>query len=168
MNESEALLYEKRHLRADAFRAALPSLSVAQAGGEDAALARVVPKSLERRPGAPEKQMAGQAHINIVRPPAMDPDRGAAPGSRARNSATLKLRQDVLHRLDRAFKGLLQSPRSGYPKFKKRSSTSGSFTYPQAYNGSVKPDVRRSRLYRLEDRQHPGCLPSVSFPRPLG
>jgi putative transposase len=36
--------------------------------------------------------------------------------------------------------------RSRYPKFKKRGKY-GSFTYPQAYNGSVKPDVTRKRLY---------------------
>jgi putative transposase len=36
--------------------------------------------------------------------------------------------------------------REGYPKFKKHREY-GSFTYPQAYNGSVKPDIARKRLY---------------------
>ena len=53
--------------------------------------------------------------------------------------------QDVLHRLDRAFKSFFER-RARYPKFKKRSC-SGSFTYPQAYNGSVKPDLLRKRLF---------------------
>ncbi|MCS4539712.1 MAG: transposase, partial [Thaumarchaeota archaeon] len=54
--------------------------------------------------------------------------------------------QDVLHRLDKAFRSFLQY-RSRYPKFKGRREYGGSFTYPQAYNGSVRPDVRRNRLY---------------------
>ena len=53
--------------------------------------------------------------------------------------------QDVLHRLDRAFKAFFER-RAGPPKFKKRSN-SGSFAYPQGYNGSVKPDVLRKRLF---------------------
>jgi putative transposase len=53
--------------------------------------------------------------------------------------------QDVLHRLDRAFKAFFRH-QSRYPHFKKRSS-SGSFTYPQAYHGSAKPDALRRRLY---------------------
>ncbi len=53
--------------------------------------------------------------------------------------------QDVLHRLDRAFKTFFEH-RSSYPQYKKYSQ-SGSFTYPQCYNGSVKPDVRRGRLF---------------------
>ncbi len=53
--------------------------------------------------------------------------------------------QDVLHRLDRAFQAFFEH-RAGYPRFKKYSR-SGSFTYPQAYNGSVKPDARRGRLF---------------------
>jgi putative transposase len=53
--------------------------------------------------------------------------------------------QDVLQRLDRAFK-VFFARRSGYPKFKEFRG-SGSFTYPQAYNGSVKPDPLRKRLY---------------------
>ena len=53
--------------------------------------------------------------------------------------------QDVLHRLDRAFKAFFKH-QSRYPRFKKFSQ-SGSFTYPQAYNGSVKPDILRKRLY---------------------
>ena len=53
--------------------------------------------------------------------------------------------QEVLKRLDRAFHVFFEN-RARYPKFKKFSA-SGSFTYPQAYNGSVKPDVLRKRLF---------------------
>ena len=53
--------------------------------------------------------------------------------------------QDVLHRLERAFKAFFKH-QSRYPRFKKGTS-SGSFTYPQAYNGSAKPDAQRRRLY---------------------
>ncbi len=53
--------------------------------------------------------------------------------------------QDVLHRLDRAFKAFF-GRRSRYPRFKKYSQ-SGSFTYPQTYSGSVKTDARRGRLF---------------------
>jgi putative transposase len=53
--------------------------------------------------------------------------------------------QEILHRLDKAVKAFFEH-RAKYPKFKKFSS-SGSFTYPQAYNGSVKPDVARKRLF---------------------
>lgn len=53
--------------------------------------------------------------------------------------------QDVLHRLDIAFRSFF-SQKAGCPKFKKFSRF-GSFTYPQAYNGSVKPDPLRKRLY---------------------
>ena len=53
--------------------------------------------------------------------------------------------QDVLKRLDRAFQGFFKH-RSRYPRFKKRSST-GSFAYPQAYNGSAKPDTLGRRLF---------------------
>jgi putative transposase len=53
--------------------------------------------------------------------------------------------QDVLRRLDKAMKSFF-GHRAKHPKFKKRS-TAGSFTYPQAYNGSAKPDVLRRRLY---------------------
>jgi len=53
--------------------------------------------------------------------------------------------QDVLRRLDRAFKSFF-AHRARYPRFKKRSDT-GSFTYPQCYNGSVRPDTLRRRLY---------------------
>src|SRR5438034_6403877 len=53
--------------------------------------------------------------------------------------------QDILRRLDKAFKAFFEH-RAGYPRFKKFSS-SGSFTYPQAYNGSVKPDAIRRRLF---------------------
>jgi putative transposase len=53
--------------------------------------------------------------------------------------------QDVLRRLDSAFKSFF-AHRARYPKFKKFNQ-SGSFTYPQAYNGSVKPDIARKRLF---------------------
>ncbi len=53
--------------------------------------------------------------------------------------------QDVLRRLDRAFTAFFEQ-RSRYPRFKKFSQ-SWSFTYPQCYNGSVKPDVLRGRLF---------------------
>jgi putative transposase len=53
--------------------------------------------------------------------------------------------QNVLHRLDRAFQAFFKGQMK-YPRFKKFSD-SGSFTYPQAYNGSVKPDARRQRLF---------------------
>ncbi len=53
--------------------------------------------------------------------------------------------QDVLRRLDKAFKSFF-ARRVRYPKFKKLGRV-GSFTYPQAYNGSVKPDVLRKRLF---------------------
>src|SRR6266550_6243397 len=56
--------------------------------------------------------------------------------------------QDVLRRLDRAFKSFLER-RASPPRFKKLSQI-GSFTYPQAYNGSVKPDVSRGRLFLLK------------------
>ncbi|TLX93829.1 MAG: IS200/IS605 family element transposase accessory protein TnpB, partial [Thaumarchaeota archaeon] len=53
--------------------------------------------------------------------------------------------QEVLKRLDRAFEAFFDQ-RMRYPRFKKFSSA-GSFTYPQAYNGSVKPDAVRRRLF---------------------
>ena len=53
--------------------------------------------------------------------------------------------QEIIKRLDNAFKAFFEH-RAGYPRFKKFSS-SGSFTYPQAYNGSVKPDAIRRRLF---------------------
>ncbi|HVC27776.1 MAG TPA: transposase [Nitrososphaerales archaeon] len=53
--------------------------------------------------------------------------------------------QDTLHRLAHAFEAFF-ARRAGYPKFKKFSQR-GSFTYPQAYNGSVKLDTRRRRLF---------------------
>jgi putative transposase len=53
--------------------------------------------------------------------------------------------QDVLKRLDRAFSAFFQH-RARYPRFK-WFSQSGSFAYPQAYHGSVKPDAVRRRLY---------------------
>jgi len=53
--------------------------------------------------------------------------------------------QDVLRRLDKAFKSFF-AHRARYPRFKRRSGI-GSFTYPQCYNGSVRPDKSRRRLY---------------------
>ncbi len=53
--------------------------------------------------------------------------------------------QDVLKRLDKAFQAFFKH-KSRYPRFKKHSET-GSFTYPQAYNGSAKPDATRRRLF---------------------
>ncbi len=53
--------------------------------------------------------------------------------------------QDILHRLDRAFKAFFEH-RARYPRFKKYRE-SGSFTYPQCYNGSVKSDPHRKRLF---------------------
>lgn len=53
--------------------------------------------------------------------------------------------QDVLKRLDRGFEAFFRHL-SKYPRFKKYRS-SGSFTYPQAYNGSVKLDVQRKRIF---------------------
>jgi putative transposase len=53
--------------------------------------------------------------------------------------------QDVLRRLDKAFKSFF-AHRTRYPRFKKFVQ-SGSFTYPQAYHGSVKPDILRERLF---------------------
>jgi putative transposase len=68
--------------------------------------------------------------------------------------------QDILRRLDRAFKAFFER-RAKYPRFK-RFSQSGSFAYPQAYNGSAKPDARRRRLFLSKV----GNLPVV-FHRPL-
>jgi putative transposase len=53
--------------------------------------------------------------------------------------------QDVLRRLDKAFVAFF-AHRSCYPKFKKSGQTR-SFTYPQAYHGSAKPDAARKRLF---------------------
>jgi putative transposase len=53
--------------------------------------------------------------------------------------------QEILGRLNHAFKSFFDH-RAGYPRFKKFIE-SGSFTYPQAYNGSVKPDLVRQRLF---------------------
>jgi len=52
--------------------------------------------------------------------------------------------QNVLRRLDRAFKALVRGD-SNYPKFKKHEE-SGSFTYPQAYRGSVRLDAETKRI----------------------
>ena len=53
--------------------------------------------------------------------------------------------QEVLRRLDRAFEAFFER-RARHPRFRRRRE-SGSFAYPQAYNGSVKPDVPRKRLF---------------------
>jgi putative transposase len=53
--------------------------------------------------------------------------------------------QDTLKRLDRAFKAFFKH-KARYPRLK-WSVSGGSFTYPQAYNGSVRPDMIRKRLY---------------------
>jgi putative transposase len=68
--------------------------------------------------------------------------------------------QNILHRLDKAFEAFFER-RASYPKLKKFSQ-SGSLTYPQAYNGCVKPDVRRRRLFLSKV----GNVPIV-FHRPL-
>ena len=47
--------------------------------------------------------------------------------------------------MDRAFEAFFEH-RARYPRFKKFCE-SGSFTYPQAYSGSVKPDTARKRLF---------------------
>ncbi len=53
--------------------------------------------------------------------------------------------QDVLRRLDKAFSAFF-AHRANYPRFK-RQGCAGSFTYPQAYNGSVRPDILRKRIF---------------------
>ncbi len=53
--------------------------------------------------------------------------------------------QEIIRRLDKAFKAFFEH-RTRYPRFKKFSEA-GSFTYPQAYSGSVKPDAVRKRLF---------------------
>jgi len=53
--------------------------------------------------------------------------------------------QDILRRLEKAFAAFFRR-HARCPRFKKYSS-SGSFTYPQAYHGSVRPDLTRSRIY---------------------
>ncbi len=52
---------------------------------------------------------------------------------------------DVLNRLDKAFRAFFKCD-SKYPRFKQYRS-SGSFTYPQAYNGSVKLDTQGRRIF---------------------
>lgn len=74
--------------------------------------------------------------------------------------------QDTLRRLDKAFRAFFEH-KAGYPNLKRQSASGGSFTYPQAYNGSARPDLVRKRLYLAKignvkavfHRQ----LPSVSF-----
>jgi putative transposase len=68
--------------------------------------------------------------------------------------------QDVLHRIEGAFRAFFKH-RAGYPRFKKFRE-SGSFTYPQAYNGSARPDRPRKRLFLSKI----GNVPAV-FHRPL-
>ena len=53
--------------------------------------------------------------------------------------------QEILRRLDRAFKAFFDH-RASYPRFKSPSE-SGSFTYPQAYRGSVKPILVRKKFF---------------------
>src|SRR5712692_2958132 len=53
--------------------------------------------------------------------------------------------QQILKRLDRAFEAFFKH-KAGYPKFKKHLG-SGSFTYPQACNGSARPDPVRKKLH---------------------
>jgi len=53
--------------------------------------------------------------------------------------------QDVLRRLDKAFRWFFER-RARYPRFKKFGQA-GSFTYPQAYNGSAKPDIIKRLIY---------------------
>ena len=53
--------------------------------------------------------------------------------------------QDILRRLERAF-GAFFAHKARFPRFKKFSEV-GSFTYPQAYGGSVKPNSARKRLF---------------------
>jgi putative transposase len=63
------------------------------------------------------------------------------PGMRSLYMQTL---QDTLRRVDRAFKKFFRGE-GRFPRFKKHRGW-GSFTYPQAYNGSVSLDPQRSRL----------------------
>jgi len=53
--------------------------------------------------------------------------------------------QDVLRRVDRAYKKFFRGD-GKFPIFRKHREW-GSFTYPQAYNGSVKLDLQRRRLF---------------------
>jgi putative transposase len=57
--------------------------------------------------------------------------------------------QDVLHRLDNAFQSFF-AHMSKYPRFK-RFREEGSFTYPQAYNGSVFLDGGRIHFSKVGD-----------------
>ena len=59
--------------------------------------------------------------------------------------AHMQVLQEVLHRLARAYEAHLQGG-ARFPKYKAFRER-GSFTYPQAYNGSVRLDPRRGRLY---------------------
>ena len=86
-DEGEALLYKLKEFWSDAVGVALPPLPVAQAGGQDAASARVVQTSLERRPRSPEKQVAERAEIHVIQPPAVGADRRTAPESRGRHDS---------------------------------------------------------------------------------
>ncbi len=62
--------------------------------------------------------------------------------------------QDILRRLDKAFKSFL-SGLAKYPRFKSANSTS-SFTYPQAYNGSVNMNENTIELSKV------GAVPIVT------
>jgi len=62
----------------------------------------------------------------------------------AMRSMYMQTLQDVLRRVDRAFKKCFRG-KGRLPRFKKHSGF-GSFTYPQAYNGSVRLDLQRGRL----------------------
>jgi putative transposase len=63
--------------------------------------------------------------------------------------------QQVLKRLDRAFRAYAH--KAGCPKFKKYRE-SGSFTYPQEYNGSVKTDPHGRRVYLSKVGTVPGVF----------
>jgi putative transposase len=62
----------------------------------------------------------------------------------AMRSMYMQTLQDVLKRVDRAFKRFFSGD-GRLPRFKEHKDW-GSLTYPQAYNGSVKLDLRRRRL----------------------
>jgi len=62
----------------------------------------------------------------------------------AMRSMYIQTLQDVLRRVDRAFKKFFRGE-GRLPRFKKHRGW-GSFTYPQAYNGSVRLDSQRRRL----------------------
>ena len=55
--------------------------------------------------------------------------------------------QDVLHRLDKAFKAFFKGV-AGHPKFKVFNGA-GSITYPQAYNGCIKLEHQRLNVSKI-------------------